>query len=143
MDEASYQKAYFTQPAPQPGYAFERTFGVALFYAQFEQAAAFYRQVLGEPGYREGESTLGWQIGDGWLTLLRASEGAPVNSEMIIEVASRDELERLYHDFLAAGGKGTPPEEVLMYQRWVSCSLEDPFGCRWMVIAPASAESAE
>jgi hypothetical protein len=92
--------------------------------------------VLGPPSYVEGDDTRGWPIGDGWLTLLRGRRGNPQNVEITLELGSVEEAESLQQAFLAAGGKGTPPSDQLMYRPVRCCPVEDPFGLEVMIIAP-------
>jgi hypothetical protein len=63
MDYEAYRKAYFTEPAPEPRYRFNGSFGITFFYEEFEAAVGYYQQVLGPPAYVEGQGTRGWQIG--------------------------------------------------------------------------------
>ena len=66
MDFDSYRKTYFIDPAPDPRFSFADSFGVTIYFESFEAAIAYYEQVLGPPGYVEGEGTRGWRIGTGW-----------------------------------------------------------------------------
>ena len=63
MDYETYRRSYFTDPRPAPQFEFTGTFGVTLYYEEFEQAVDYYSRVLGPPAYVEGEGTLGWAIG--------------------------------------------------------------------------------
>jgi uncharacterized glyoxalase superfamily protein PhnB len=136
MDFEAYRKAYFVHPTPKQRFRFKGSFGVTLYYEDFSAAVAFYTQVLGAPGYVEGEDTRGWQIGDSWLTLLRGKSGNPRNVEMTLELESIEEAEALQQAFIAAGAKGSQPSDQLMYRPVRSCPVTDPFGMEIMIIAP-------
>ena len=69
MNYQEYRHAFFVDPQPKPRFEFSGAFGITLFYQEYEEAVAYYTQVLGPPAYVEGASTRGWPIGDGWLTL--------------------------------------------------------------------------
>lgn len=136
MDYKAYRNNFFVNPAPEPRYRFTGGFGVTLFYESYQEAVAFYTQVLGPPAYVEGEDTRGWPIANGWLTLLLGRQGNPQNVEITFEMASVAEAEALQADFIAAGAKGPPPSNQLMYRPIRSCPATDPFGVELMVIAP-------
>lgn len=140
MDFDAYRKAFFADPLPEPRYQFTGSFSVALYFEEYEDAVAYYEAVLGPPGYIEGESTRGWQIGAGWLTLLRGKSGSPTNVEVAFELETPDEAEALQNAFLAAGGRGQAPSNQLMYKPIRSCPVADPFGTEILVIAPLSEE---
>jgi hypothetical protein len=55
MNYKEYQKAYFTVPVPEPHFRFSGSFGVTLFFEEFNSAVDYYRQILGPPAYVEGE----------------------------------------------------------------------------------------
>ena len=136
MDYKEYRKAYFVQPQPDVRYQFVGSFGTTLYYEDYEEAIDFYKQVLGPPSYVEGENTRGWQIGDGWLTLLRGPGGNPQNVEITLEVGSIEEAETLQGAFISAGGQGEPPSDQLMYRPIRACPIVDPFGLGIMIVAP-------
>ncbi|HLF37033.1 MAG TPA: VOC family protein [Anaerolineales bacterium] len=136
MDFDSYRKTYFIDPAPDPRFSFADSFGVTIYFESFEAAIAYYEQVLGPPGYVEGEGTRGWRIGSGWLTLLRGKAGNPQNVEVAFEVETVDEAERLQRAFIAAGGRGQAPSDQLMYRPIRSCPVVDPFGTEIMILSP-------
>jgi hypothetical protein len=135
MDFEAYHRAYFTDPSPDPRFAFVGAFGATLFFEDYAEAVAFYEAVLGPPSYVEGEGTRGWPIGDGWLTLLQGSNGNPRNVELTFEVETVDEAERLHAAFLAAGASGPPPADRLMYRPVRTCPVSDPFGTELMIVA--------
>ena len=136
MNFKEYQKAYFTDPIPEPHFHFSGAFGVTLFFEEFDSAADYYQQILGPPAYVEGEGTRGWQIGSGWLTLLRGKSGNPRNVEMILQMETPEEAESLQRAFIAAGGEGPAPSDQLMYVPLRSCPVIDPFGTEILIISP-------
>lgn len=136
MNYEEYQKAYFADPAPEPRFRFSGSFGVTLFFEDFEAAVAYYQQVLGPPVYLEGEGTRGWSVGSGWLTLLRGESGNPRNVEVTFQMETPEQAERLQRAFIAAGGEGEPPSDQLMYVPIRYCPLRDPFGTQVLVTSP-------
>src|SRR5262245_18463233 len=109
MDYTTDRKFYYTDPAPEPRYAYAGILGMTLYYADYEEALGYYSRVLGPPAYVEGDDTRGWRIGETWLTLLKSPSGNPQNSELTIVMQTPEEAERLHAAFLEAGGKGDPP----------------------------------
>jgi hypothetical protein len=138
MNYDEYREAYFTDPLPEPRFCFGGTFGVTLYFEDFDSAVAYYRHVLGPPAYVEGGGTRGWQIGDGWLTLLQGKSGNPHNVEITLQVATSGEAEELQQAFIDAGGTGPPPSDELMYEPIRSCPVRDPFGTEILIIGPPS-----
>ena len=136
MDYTQYQKAFFTQPQPEPRFAFTGLFGATLFYEDFATAVAYYTQVLGPPAYVEGPGTRGWHIGQGWLTLLQGSAGNPQNVEITFTVATPAEADKLQAAFTAAGGQGAPPSNQLMYAPIRYCPVTTPQGTAVLIISP-------
>jgi hypothetical protein len=136
MDYEAYQRSYFVKPAPAPRFRFTSACGITLYYESYREAVAFYTQVLGPPAYVEGEDTRGWPLADGWLTLLQGRQGNPQNVEITFELATVAEAEALQAAFIAAGAKGPPPSDQLMYRPIRSCPATDPFGVALMMIAP-------
>ena len=136
MNFKEYQKAYFTDPIPEPGFRFSGSFGVTLFFEEFDFAVDYYQQILGPSAYVEGEGTRGWQVGSGWLTLLRGESGSPRNVEVTLQMDTPQEAERLQRAFIAAGGEGPAPSDQLMYTPIRSCPVIDPFGTELLIIAP-------
>ena len=82
MNCDQYRKTYFTDPRPEPRYHFTGTFGVTLYFEDFDNGVDYYGQVLGPPAYVEGDDTRGWPIGTGWLTLVQGRSGNPRNTEV-------------------------------------------------------------
>jgi hypothetical protein len=128
MDYQAYRKAFFVEPIPQLSHQIEDVFGLTLFFAEYEEAAAFYSKVLGSPQYVEGENTKGWELGRTWLTLLRAVDGNPRNAEIQLTMANEEEADELQAAFTEAGGIGEEPAEVLMYEPVRIYPISDPFG---------------
>jgi hypothetical protein len=136
VDYATYRDTYFVDPPPAPLYPFVGSLGVTLYFADYDAAIAYYARVLGPPAYVEGDSTRGWPMGDGWLTLLRARSGSPRNVEITLPVATPAEAERLQRAFLEAGGEGPAPSDQLMYEPVRFCPVRDPFGTELVIISP-------
>jgi hypothetical protein len=141
MNYEAYRQAYFTHPQPEPRFAFSGTFGVTLFFEDFDEAIAFYQKVMGSPAYVEGEGTRGWQIGRGWLTLLRGKSGNPQNVEVTLHVETPAEAERLQQAFIQAGGEASAPTDEYMYVPIRSCPARDPFGTEVLIISPLPGEA--
>ena len=135
MDYETYRKTYFTDPTPEPRYRFSGSFGVTLYFQDFEEAVEYYRLVLGPPAYVQGEGTRGWAIGSGWLTLLRGNSGNPQNLEVTFELETPEEAEKLQRAFIDAGGKGVVPSNELMYVPIRSCPVSDPFGTQLLIVS--------
>ena len=135
MNYEEYRTAYFVAPAPKPLYRFDGSFGVTLFYEDFEAAVEYYRQVLGPPAYAEGAGTRGWPIGSGWLTLLKGKSGNPRNVEVTFQVETPEEAERLQRAFVEAGGEGPAPTDQLMYKPIRYCPVRDPFGTELLIVS--------
>ena len=140
MDYQTYRNAYFTDPMPEPRHRFSGTFGVTLYFEEYDAAVEYYRQVLGPPAYVEGEGTRGWPVGSGWLTLLRGKSGNPRNVEVTFRLDKPEQAERLQRAFIEAGGEGPPPSDQLMYEPVRSCPVRDPFGTEILVISPLQLE---
>jgi hypothetical protein len=140
MNYDTYRQAYFTHPLPEPRFAFSGSFGVTLFFEDFEPAVAFYQKVLGPPAYVEGQGTRGWQIGSGWLTLLRGKAGNPQNVEFTLQVETSEEAEKLQQAFIGAGGIGSAPSDEYMYVPIRSCPVRDVLGTEILIISPRSVE---
>lgn len=131
----AYRKAFVVDPQPSQRYRFVSNFNVTLFYESFDEAVAFFAQVLGPAGYVEGENTIGWRIGAGWLTLLRGKQGNPKNVEVMFEVGDSAEAEKLQQAFIAAGASGPAPSNELMYDPVRYCPFVDPFGIDFLIFA--------
>jgi hypothetical protein len=136
MDYEEYRKNHFVAPQPEPRFRFVDSFGVTLFFEDYEPAVKYYEQVLGPPGYVEGDGTKGWAIGIGWLTLLRGREGNPRNVEITFEVETPLEAEKFQRAFIEAGAEGEEPSDQLMYRSIRFCPVVDPFGTNLLIISP-------
>ena len=135
MDFKEYREKFYTDPEPEPRYAFTGLAGYSIFVRDYDSALAYYTEVLGPPAYVEGASTHGWRIGDAWFTLFPARNEGPKRSEITIMMDSIEEAERLHADFIAAGGSGEPPSDELMYEPIRFCAVKDPFGTDLLIIA--------
>lgn len=135
LDFDAYREAYFVDPPPEPLYEYRGVLGATLYFADYEEAVAFYSAVLGPPGYVEGIGTRSWILGGTWLTLLRGGSGAPHNTEVPIVMASPSEAERLHAAFLAAGASGDAPSDQLMGEPIRYCPVTDPFGTEVLIYA--------
>ncbi|HSM01025.1 MAG TPA: hypothetical protein VK960_01095 [Acidimicrobiia bacterium] len=135
MDYEAYRRAYFAHPQPAPRFQISSTGGAVIFVEDYEAAVAYYRAVLGEPGYVEGPNTHGWRLGDSWLTVFPSDSGGPRNTEVQILMETPEQAERLQTAFIAAGGSGPPPSDQLMYEPIRSCPVTDPFGTDILVYA--------
>ena len=135
MNLDEYRKAFVVNPRPKPRFKYTGRFNVTLFYEAYEAAVAYYTAVLGPPAYVEGGSTRGWEIGEGWLTLLRGKEGNPKNIEIMFEVEGAKEAEQMQKAFIQAGGTGPEPSDELMYHAVRYCPARDPFGVDILVFS--------
>lgn len=136
MDFEAYVRDNFVEPAPQPRFDFDAIRGAVLYFANYQEAVAYYTQVLGHPAYVEGAGTRGWRLGDSWLTLLDGGDGAPRNTEVGVRMVSPHEAQRLQEAFINAGGNGSDPSNQLMYEPVRSCPVTDPFGTALLIYAP-------
>ena len=143
MNIENYRTAYFVNPTPEPRFQYESLNALTLYFQQYQEALDFYSLVLGPPNYKEGEFTHGWRIGSGWLTLLKGCEGRPQNVELSMIMATPEEAERLQQAFIAAGGIGQEPADVLMYDAVHVCPVKDPFGTEIMIFSRYDDPSAE
>lgn len=135
LDFEAYREAFYADPQPESRFAFEGLRGVALYFDRYDEAVAFYTEVLGPPNYVEGSATRGWLLGDSWLTLFAAKVGVPANAETQIRMSSPAEADRLHAAFLAAGAAGEAPTDELMYEPIRFAALTDPFGTEILVYA--------
>lgn len=133
MNFEDYRKKYFVEPPPEERFGFAGQLGITLYFQDYEQAVAFYQQVLGPPAYVEGTSTKGWRLGSAWLTLLRGRRGNPENVEIQIVMETPEEAERLQAAFIEAGGTGQTPSDQLMYKPIRSCPVKDPWGTELLI----------
>lgn len=136
MDFNEYRQKFFVNPVPDQRFQFKNAFGVTVYFEDYQSAIAFYEEVLGPPIYVEGDGTRGWPIGNGWLTLLKGTQGNPENVEITLELESPAEAEALQAAFQKAGAKGQAPSDQLMYRPVRACPVVDPFGLQIMIIAP-------
>lgn len=136
VDFDLYRKAFFVQPAPQQRFEFKSSFGTTVYFEDFEEAIAFYENVLGPPTYVEGDGTRGWPVGNGWLTMLKGEQGNPKNVEITLELESSGQAEALQAEFVVSGATGQAPSDQLMYRPVRCCPVTDPFGLHIMIIAP-------
>ena len=139
MDYDSYKAEYFVDPAPEPRFEVA-TRGTTLFYEDYEQAVAFYSEVLGPPGYIEGNGTRSWILGGTWLTLLQGRSGNPTNVEVPFVTATPDEADRLQAAFKAAGGTGPEPIDTIMGSPVRYCPVTDPLGVDLLVYCPLAGD---
>jgi hypothetical protein len=135
MEYPTYRNQYFAQPFPIQRYQFCGSFGVTLYFETYQKAVAYYSDVLGSPAYIEGSGTHGWQIGKGWLTLLKGKNGNPQNVEITFEVSTIQQAEKLQQAFIDSGGNGSPPTNEIMYTPVRFCPVVDPFGTQILIIS--------
>ncbi|MBN2044783.1 MAG: hypothetical protein JW757_07175 [Anaerolineales bacterium] len=135
MDYKEYRQKYFTDPAPEPRFAFRGTRGAAVYYGKYQAALTYFTQVFGPPGYVEGEFTHGWLLGDTWLTVFPAKDGAPSNVEVLLYLENPGEVDRLHAALIAAGGQGDAPIDTLMYAPVRIGIVTDPFGGVFTLVA--------
>lgn len=133
MDYETYRKNYFVEPAPEQRFDFKGLYGATLYFQDFERARKYYELVLGPPAYIEGRSTVGWRVGNTWLTLLRGKNGNPQNVEIAFVMQSPEDVGSLRQAFFDAGGSGEPPSDALMYEPIWACAVEDPFGTQILI----------
>jgi uncharacterized glyoxalase superfamily protein PhnB len=127
MDYKEYRDKYFANPAPEPRFGFKGIFGATLYYQDYPGALAFFKQVFGPPAYVEGENTHGWQIGPTWLTVFPSKEGVPTNLEVMLYLENETVVDKLFAAMIAAGAKGEPPVDTLMYTPVRIATVKDPF----------------
>ena len=141
MNDAKYQTHFFASPPPKPRFQFDGGFSIALFFADYEPAVDYYSEVLGPPTYVEGEYTRSWQIGPCWLTLLKGQNGSPQNMELIFQLSTPAEAEKLQQAFIQAGGVGPAPSDQIMHIPVRYCPVCDPFGTDLLLISPLNQET--
>lgn len=123
-------------PNAQPRYTFNGLSGIALYVEDFERAVDYYTRVLGPHGHEVGAGTRAWRLGPHWLTLLRGRAGGPKNVELVIEMDTPAEAERLQAAFIEAGGSGEAPSEQTMFVKLRYCPVTDPFGNTMLIVSP-------
>lgn len=140
MDYETYRANYLVDPPPKQRFEFAGGVWATLYFEDYEEAIHYYTEVLGPPGYVEGEGTRGWRLGQAWLTLLKGNSGNPQNVELNFVMGTPAEAERLQAAFVAAGGGGAEATDELMYVPVRMCPVVDPFGTDIIVTSelPAS-----
>ena len=128
MDYETYRKHNFVDPQPEPRFDVFGVRGATLYYDDYAGAVAFYTRVFGPPAYQEGEFTIGWRLGDTWLTLFPAENGTPVNAEVPLYCTTRSAVDALYTALVDAGARGDPPAETMMYRPVYMAIVTDPYG---------------
>ncbi len=121
---------------------------VTLYLADHAAALTYYAQVFG-PLDRDDpdDGVWGWRMGSTWLTVFPGKygtnpEGNPQNIEFAIQVATPDDVDNLYADFVAAGVKASrPPTDTVMYEPMRYAYVDDPFGVRIDIYCPISQDS--
>ena len=121
---------------------------ISLYPADHAAVLAYYTQIFG-PLDREDldDGVWGWQMGSTWLTIFPGKfgtnpEGNPQNIEFAIQVATPDEVNRLYHTFVAAGVKASQaPTDTVMYEPMRYAYVDDLFGVRIDIYCPIPQDS--
>jgi hypothetical protein len=126
---------YNAGPEPKNRFGFRGTFNSTLYYEDFKGAVAFFQHVLGPPVYVEGEGTRAWRIGEGWLTILKGTDGNPKNTELTLELNTPAEAEQLQVQMIEAGACGDPPTNQIMFVPVRYCPVKDPFGVEILVFS--------
>lgn len=110
---------------------------VSFYLKDLEDAVDFYSRVFGPPqSVDEKLRIYGFRMGTTWLTLLPSRAGThpdsnPRNTEFAIQVASVEEVDRLYAEFIAAGARECrSPRNTSMYEPMRFSCVDDPFGVR-------------
>ena len=134
MSFEEYRARFLVDPSPEPRFPVTGLRGAAVYTDRFDEAVPFYTAALGPPGYVEGEGTRSWALGDAWLTLLNW-KGAPSNVELIFELPTVADAERIQKAFVDAGAEGEPPSDQFMIDRIRFCPVSDPFGVKLLFIA--------
>jgi len=138
MDFEDYRARYYRDPLPEQRFPFVGVRGATLYYQAYPAALAFFRQVFGEPAYKEGEFTHGWRIGESWLTVFPANEGSPANLEVPVYLQTPEAVDALYAAFISAGAAGAPPQDTLMYVPVYMTVVTDPFGVMFTLVCEVS-----
>lgn len=143
MTDSEQHSQNYIEPPPAPRFDFGGLYGFTLYFQDYEPAVAYYRQVLGPPAYVEGDSTKGWRLGETWLTLLRGQQQNPRNVEVMLVMDTPAEAERLQQAFIAAGGQGPEPLDVVMGEPVRACYLVDPWGTNLMIYSPLAGRESQ
>ena len=135
MNYEEYKAAYFTDPQPEPRFTFRGLVGVSISVKDYDNAIAYYTNVLGAPAYVEDQEVRGWQLGNSWLSLFPSTQDDARNSDVSIELEleSVAQAEELQQAMVEAGGTGTEPVDTFLYYPIRMCAVKDPFGLQWVV----------
>jgi len=119
---------------------------VTLYIADHAAALAYYAQVLGPIDVDNPEDGVwGWRMGSTWLTVFPGNfgtnpDGSAQNVEFAIQVATADEVDRLFAAFVEAGVSASqPPLDTIMYEPMRYAYVDDPFGVRIDIYCPVAA----
>ncbi len=118
---------------------------VSLYPADHAGALDYYATVFGPLDNVDPDlGVWGWKMGSTWLTVFPGehgpvSDGTTQNVEFAIQVATPDEVDRLYAAFVAAGVVASQePIETEMYEEMRYAWVDDPFGVRIDIYCPSS-----
>jgi len=118
---------------------------VSLYPADHEAALTYYTQVFGPLDRIDlDDGVWGWRMGSTWLTVFPGKfgtkpDGDPQNVEFAIQVATPDEVDRLYAAFAEAGIKASqPPINTVMYEPMRYAFVDDLFGVRIDIYCPVA-----
>lgn len=119
---------------------------ITLYPADHAAALAYYTQVFGPLDLEDPDDGVwGWHMGATWLTVFpgkfgTSPAGGPQNVEFAIQVATPDEVDKLYAAFVEAGVKASqPPTDTVMYETMRYAYVDDPFGVRIDIYCPTTA----
>ncbi len=109
---------------------------MSIYVKDVAAAVNFYSEVFGAPASVDTPKQIyGWRMGATWLTLLPSNIGTypqsdPRNTEFAIQLASPEEVDRLYQALLTAGAKNCmQPADTAMYEPMrFACVNDDPVG---------------
>lgn len=131
------------QPARPPDPA-SPILGVAypsFYFADVEEAAAYYGPILGAPAYRE-DGFFGIRLGDTWLTVFGpeqapAAGANPRNAEIGLRLKTPQDVDALTARFVEAGARTLmAPQDTWMYETLRYACLDDALGVRWDLFCP-------
>lgn len=116
---------------------------VSLYPADHEEALEYYASVFGPLDVEDTmRGVWGWQMGSTWLTVFPGSagtnpDGTTSNVEFAIQVATPEEVDRLYGAFMEVGVKGSSaPRNTEMYEPMRIGYVDDLFGVRIDIYCP-------
>jgi uncharacterized glyoxalase superfamily protein PhnB len=116
---------------------------VSLYPADHAAAVEYYASVFGPLDVEDTTAGIwGWRMGSTWLTVFPGSagtdpEGTTSNVEFAIQVATPQEVDRLYAAFVEAGVTASlAPRETEMYETMRFAYVDDPFGVRIDIYCP-------